>query len=104
MAAVVASRYNPVIRAFYESLMAIGKLKSVALVACMRKLLVILNVVTHPRMISPKQRPERVPLSRQLVSSHPDATANDNGLKLSIVTTVLGLRCAAGFRRRVVVS
>jgi len=55
MAAVVACRYDPVIRAFYESLMATGKLKSVALVACMRKLLVILNVVTHPRMISPKR-------------------------------------------------
>jgi hypothetical protein len=84
--------------------MATGKLKSVALVACMRKLLVILNVVTHPRMISPNQRPERVPLSRQLVSSQPDATANDNGLKLSIVVTVLGLGWAVSCKRRFVVS
>ena len=43
MAAIVASRHNPVIRAFYEKLVAAGKLKKVALVACMRKLLVILN-------------------------------------------------------------
>jgi transposase len=45
MAAVVASRHNPVIRAFYEKLVAAGKLKKVALVACMRKLLVILNAM-----------------------------------------------------------
>ena len=45
MAAVVASRYNPVIRAFYQKLVAAGKLKKVALVACMRKLLVILNAI-----------------------------------------------------------
>lgn len=43
MAALVASRYNPVIKAFYESLLARGKAKKVALVACMRKLLIILN-------------------------------------------------------------
>jgi transposase len=45
MAAVVASRCNPVIRAFYQKLVAAGKLKKVALVACMRKLLVILNAM-----------------------------------------------------------
>jgi transposase len=45
MAAVVASRHNPVIRAFYQKLVAAGKLKKVALVACMRKLLVILNAM-----------------------------------------------------------
>lgn len=45
MAALVASRYNPVIRAFYQKLVAAGKLKKVALVACMRKLLVILNAI-----------------------------------------------------------
>jgi len=41
MAALVASRYNPVIRRFYESLLSRGKSKKLALVACMRKLLVI---------------------------------------------------------------
>lgn len=45
MAAVVASRCNPVIRAFYEKLVAAGKPKKVALVACMRKLLVMLNTM-----------------------------------------------------------
>lgn len=43
MGALVASRYNPVIREFYQRLLAAGKSKKVALTACMRKLLVILN-------------------------------------------------------------
>ena len=43
MGAMVASRHNPVIRHFYQKLLAAGKPKRVALVACMRKLLVILN-------------------------------------------------------------
>ncbi len=45
MATVVASRFNPVIRAFYQRLVASGKKKKVALVACMRKLLTILNAM-----------------------------------------------------------
>lgn len=45
MAALVATRYNPVIRAFYQRLLALGKAKKVALVACMRKLLIILNAI-----------------------------------------------------------
>ena len=45
MAALVSSRYNPVIKAFYQRLLAAGKVKKVALVACMRKLLVILNAM-----------------------------------------------------------
>ncbi len=45
MATLVASRCNPVIRACYERLRAAGKAKKVALVACMRKLLTILNAM-----------------------------------------------------------
>ena len=45
MAALVASRYNSVIKAFYQKLLAAGKPKKLALVACMRKLLVILNAM-----------------------------------------------------------
>jgi transposase len=45
MAAIVASRHNPVIKAFYEKLTRAGKAKKVALVACMRKLLVIINTM-----------------------------------------------------------
>jgi len=48
MAAVVAARVNPVIRACYQRLCAAGKAKKVALTACMRKLLMILNaMLTH---------------------------------------------------------
>lgn len=43
MATLVAVRHNPVIRAFYQRLLREGKKKKVALVACMRKLLVTLN-------------------------------------------------------------
>ncbi|KAM3099566.1 IS110 family transposase [Phormidesmis sp. 146-35] len=45
MATLVATRHNPVIREFYQRLLGKGKLKKVALVACMRKLLVILNAM-----------------------------------------------------------
>ena len=41
--ALVASRHNSVIRDFYRRLLAAGKPKKLALTACMRKLLVILN-------------------------------------------------------------
>lgn len=45
MATLVASRYNPVIRAFYQRLLEAGKPKKVALTAGMRKLLTILNAM-----------------------------------------------------------
>lgn len=47
MAALTAIRRNPVIKAFYERLIAAGKLPKVALVACMRKLLIILNAMVR---------------------------------------------------------
>jgi transposase len=45
MAALVATRKNPVIRAFYQRLSQAGKAKKLALTACMRKLLTILNAM-----------------------------------------------------------
>ncbi len=45
MATLVATRYNPVIRSFYERLRAAGKRPKVAIVACMRKLITILNAM-----------------------------------------------------------
>lgn len=47
MAALVASRYNPVLKAHYAKLLAAGKAKKLALVACMRKLLVMLNAIVR---------------------------------------------------------
>lgn len=45
MATLVAVRFNPAIRDFYERLLSRGKEKKVALTACMRKLLITLNVM-----------------------------------------------------------
>lgn len=49
MGALAATRWNPVIRTFYERLRAAGKAKKVALTACMRKLLIILNAILKHR-------------------------------------------------------
>lgn len=49
MAAIVAARFNPVIRVFYQRLCAAGKAKKVAFVACMRKLLTIVNAMLKHR-------------------------------------------------------
>ncbi|MPM40470.1 IS110 family transposase ISGme8 [bioreactor metagenome] len=47
MSIIAAVRYNPVIKSFYLHLIEAGKLKKVALVACMRKLLTILNAMVR---------------------------------------------------------
>ncbi len=49
MSTLTAVRYNPVIKAFYERLQEVGKPKKVALTACMRKLLIILNAMLKHR-------------------------------------------------------
>jgi transposase len=49
MSTLVAIRFNPVIRAFYERLRAAGKPFKVAITACMRKLLIILNTMLKTR-------------------------------------------------------
>ena len=60
MATLSAITHNPVIKTFYQRLLAKGKLKKVALTACMRKLLVILNAMvkseqdwSYPDPVSP---------------------------------------------------
>ena len=45
MAALVATKRNPIIAVFYQRLLEAGKVKKVALVACMRKLLTIVNAM-----------------------------------------------------------
>jgi transposase len=45
MASLSAARFNPVIRAYYQHLLGAGKHKRVALIACARKLLLILNAL-----------------------------------------------------------
>ncbi|HSW58957.1 MAG TPA: IS110 family transposase [Dehalococcoidales bacterium] len=47
MATLTSTRFNPVIKAYYNHLLEMGKAKKVALVACMRKLLIILNAIVR---------------------------------------------------------
>ena len=49
MSTLVATRYNPVIQAQYQQLLKRGKLKKVALTACMRKFLTILNAMARDK-------------------------------------------------------
>lgn len=64
MAALSASRSNEVIRDFYQRLVGEGKLKKVALTACMRKLLVVLNSIVRTRR----------PWDAKLATGHPIGT------------------------------
>jgi transposase len=56
MAALVGTRFNPALKAMYSRLLAAGKRKKVAVVACARKLLTILNAILAHR--SPWRAPE----------------------------------------------
>jgi len=51
MATLVASRHNPAIKSFYQRLLSAGKAKKVALTACMRKLLTILNAMMRHQVL-----------------------------------------------------
>lgn len=54
LAALVASRHNPVLKAFRDRLRAAGKPKMVALIAVARKLVVLANtLIGHDRMWQP---------------------------------------------------
>lgn len=53
MGAITALRCNPAIKACYKRLRAAGKIKKIAIVACMRKLLVILNAIVRDAMRDP---------------------------------------------------
>lgn len=60
MATLVATRHNPVVRAYYQHLLRRGKAKKVALTACMRKLLIILNAIIRDGRawtLTPAQNP-----------------------------------------------
>uniref|UniRef100_UPI0039C9601C transposase n=1 Tax=Horticoccus sp. 23ND18S-11 TaxID=3391832 RepID=UPI0039C9601C len=50
LAALVATRFNPVLKSFYQRLVAAGKPKKVAITAVMRKLVVLLNhLIKNPQ-------------------------------------------------------
>lgn len=65
MGAVVAMRHNPVIKAFYTRLVERGKSKKLALTACVRKMLVILNAMVRDNQTwrIPDDRPRICPSS-----------------------------------------
>lgn len=55
MATLAATRCNPAIREFYDRLVAAGKLKKVALIACMRKLVTHLNAIARDHLKAQNQ-------------------------------------------------
>jgi len=55
MATLAATRWNPAIREFYDRLVAAGKLKKVALIACMRKLVTHLNAIARDHLKAQNQ-------------------------------------------------
>ena len=58
MATISASRFNPIIKEFYDNLLKKGKLKKVALIACSRKLITMLNAMVRNNSIwKPKNNP-----------------------------------------------
>ena len=64
MAALVAARYNPILKAVYDRLVADGKAKKLALIALMRKLILLLNhLLKNPHLSSP-ERPLLTPFGR----------------------------------------
>ncbi len=50
MATLSATQCNPMIKAFYKKLVALGKHKKVALVACMRKFITMLNAMVRDKV------------------------------------------------------
>jgi len=58
LAVLCARRWNPVVKVFYERLITAGKPKKVALIACARKLLTILNAMVrnNTRWMSPNAK------------------------------------------------
>jgi len=63
MGAVVAIRHNPIIKDFYERLLSRGKPKKLAITACVRKMLVILNAMVRdqkPWQVSENLQPTSI--------------------------------------------
>ena len=85
MGALVATRWNSVLRDFYQPLLGAGKPKKVALTACVRKLLMQLNAVARRGTPWVKQHWERLPIF-----------SSRSGLKIYTDTARLGpLYCVA---------
>lgn len=51
MATMVAIRFNPLIKGYYLGLIGRGKAKKIAIVACMREVIVILNAMVRGKRV-----------------------------------------------------
>ena len=63
MAALVSIQHNPAIKVFHSRLIAAGKPKKVAIVACMRKRLTILNVMLRDQALWNAAKHVQCPIS-----------------------------------------
>ena len=79
MGALVASRFNPVIRDFYQRLLSAGKPKKLALTACMCKLLIILNSML--KYGSSWNHPDTKSLTRTIAKSGSSSVEPGDGLR-----------------------
>ena len=80
MGALVATKRNVVIRAFYTRLLAAGKPKKLALVACMRKLLTILNTMIRTGQRWRAEHADRTPIQLDFRDScqRPSSVASES--------------------------
>lgn len=92
MGAIVAARFNPVIRAFYQRLQQAGKAKKVVLTACMRKLLTILNAMLKHQAPWRQMEAQHAYIPRQLL------TPFSSILRRSAGVNVLARRMSTQFR------
>ncbi len=81
MAAIVAARFNPILKIFYQRLAGAGKPKKVALTAVMRKLVVLRNQLLKKLNLSSPERPLLTPFGPTL--AFPTDSAN-SGLEIQI--------------------
>jgi transposase len=91
---LVASRRNPVVHAFYARLLAAGKKPKVALTACMRKLLVILNTMLRDQTPWTAE-PATLPRATPAAYLPPAAAARSSFTVLSVQLDIGDSRCTA---------
>jgi transposase len=100
MCTLGATRRNPLLRAFYARLIAAGKKPKVAITACMRKFLVMLNAVLrhgtpwNAEFAAPSRPGEFHPEHRVAGGSHPPPAPTERSVRISR-TTLFGSRFTA---------
>jgi transposase len=101
MATLVATKWNPVIRAFYTRRRGAGKPAKVALVACMHKLLTILNAMLKTSDLLARARTERLTFK---TVAHPTFPAPEERIKVrGNAVRILRLMSGRNSRRRIMI-